>query len=253
MLVGLVAKTRKKLLNGVDILRGELVAAVRHVRPGPVALLVLLSLVLALGVLSGFAAVEDRFAWDLWLTRKVQAIGLDGFGRATLIATNLSSPNYAAVAFVGAVGGLLLWGQFRLALFAAASAWTHLLGGLLKLLVDRPRPSGDLVETVRLETEFSFPSGHVQWIVGFEGFLLFAIWQLTPNRFIRYLAAAAWTVHVTLAGLGRVHQGLHWPSDALGGFLVGAVALSVTAWAYLRSRRAATIASHQRASRARVS
>ena len=238
MLVGLVAKSRMKLLSGVDLVREELVAAVRHIRPGPAALLVWLSLVLALGVLSGFAAVFDHFTWDLWLTREVQAIDLDGFGRAARIATNLSSPNYSAAAFAGVVGGLLLSRQFRLALFAAAAAWTHLLGGLLKLLVDRPRPSGELVETVRLETEFSYPSGHVEWIVGFEGFLVFAIWRLTPNRLLRFLVTGAWTVHIALAGLGRVDQGLHWSSDVLGGFLVGAVALSATAWAYLGSKRA---------------
>ena len=71
--------------------------------------------------------------------------------------------------------------------------------------------------------------------------LLIAIWQLSPNHLIRYLATVAWAGHVLLAGLGRVDQGLHWPSDVLGGFLAGALALSVTAWAYFASRRAATL------------
>lgn len=220
---------------------GEAVAAARYVRPGPHVLLVWLGLALALGIVSGFAAGTDYFAGDLWLARKVQAIDLNGFSRITRAAATLSSPKSSAVALFCSVAVLLLLRQFRLALFTAASAWAHAIGGVLKLLVDRPRPSGDLIETVRLETDFSYPSGHVEWIVGFEGFLVIAIWQLCPSRLIRYLAVVAWAGHVLLAGLGRVDQGLHWPSDVLGGSLAGALALSVTAWAYFASRRAAAL------------
>jgi undecaprenyl-diphosphatase len=244
MLAGIVAKGRSELEHGVGVVARELTATVRHARPGVPVLLLWLGLALALGVVSGFAAGADYFAGDLWLTRKVQAIDIDGFSRAGRIATNLSSPNASAAMLLGAVVGLALLRQLRLALFAAASAWAHLIGGILKLLVDRPRPSGDLIETVRLETEFSYPSGHTEWIVGFEGFLVFAVWQLTPNRFLRLVAAGAWTVHIILAGLGRVDQGLHWPSDVLGGLLAGALALSVTVWAYLASRRAAALTHH---------
>jgi undecaprenyl-diphosphatase len=220
---------------------GEAVAVARHVRPGPPVLLVWLGLALALGIVSGFAAGTDYFAGDLWLARKVQAVDLNGFSRITRMAATLSSPKSSVAALTCAVAGLLLLRQFRLALFTAAAAWTHAIGGALKLFVDRPRPSGDLIETVRLETDFSYPSGHVEWIVGFEGFLVLAIWQLSPSRLIRYLAAVAWAGHALLAGLGRIDQGLHWPSDVLGGFLAGALALSVTAWAYFASRRAAAL------------
>jgi membrane-associated phospholipid phosphatase len=199
------------------------------------------------GILSGFAAGAEYFSWDLWLVLKIQAIDLPAFGHATKTATDLSSSDVSALVLPAAVAVLLLLRRFRLALFAAASAWTHLIGGTLKLFVDRTRPSPDLVETAWLEDRFSYPSGHTEWVVGFEGFLVFAVWQLTPNRFLRYLAAGVWGGHIVLTGLGRVEQGMHWPSDVLAGLLVGALALSGTVWAYLVSRHAATIAAHQAA------
>ncbi len=223
----------------IDLVRSEVKIAVRHARPGPTVQLVWLGLALALAIASGFAAGYDKFAGDLWLTKQVQALEIDGLSRTAQFATDLVSPTASAVGFVGVVGALLLLGRVRLAIFMAAAAWAHLIGGLLKLFVDRPRPSVELVETVGLNSEFSYPSGHTDWAVGFEGFLVFALWQLTPNPFVRAATTAGWALHIMLIGFGRVDQGVHWPSDILGGFLVGALALSITVWAYLESKRLA--------------
>ncbi len=245
MLAGIVATGRRELEHGVRVVTRELTAWVRYARPGVPVLLLWLGLAVALGVVTVLAAGTEFFSWDLWLARKIQAIDLPGFTHVTTLATDLSSPDASIVAFFIAVPGLVLLRQFRLALFQAAAIWTHLIGGSLKLVVDRMRPSPELVERVSLEERLSYPSGHTEWVVGFEGFLLFAIWQLTPNRFIRYPAAAAWAGHIVLTGVGRVDQGLHWPSDVLAGLLVGALALSGTVWAYLSSKRAAAIAAEK--------
>jgi len=222
------AQPRRYAASGIAALREEL--------PSPKLLAAWATLVLALGVLSAFAAAFDRFPWDLTLARAVQAIDLLGFRRTSWVATYLSSPTISQLGLATAVGALLLLRRPRLAFFAAASAWTHLLGGLLKVLVDRPRPSGELVDVVRIETKFSYPSGHAEWVMGFEGFLVFAIWQLTRNRLTRAVSLGLWGLHLLFVGLGRVEQGLHWPSDVLAGYLVGAIAVAVTIWAYRVSR-----------------
>lgn len=244
-LAGIIADSKRELVQRLVVARGEVAAAVRHVRPGAPVLLLWLILGSGLAVLTGFAAGAEFFSWDLWLARQIQAIDLPGFTLATTRATDLSSADVSILVFLIAVAGLILLRQFRLALFQAAAIWTHLIGGSIKLTVDRMRPSPELVERVSLEDRLSYPSGHTEWVVGFEGFLVFAIWQLTANRFIRYTAAAAWAVHVVLTGVGRIDQGLHWPSDVLAGLLVGALALSGTVWAYLASKRAASIAAEK--------
>jgi membrane-associated phospholipid phosphatase len=47
------------------------------------------------------------------------------------------------------------------------------LGDGIKLLVDRPRPSADLIYVISRLSDYSFPSGHVLYFTAFFGFLLF--------------------------------------------------------------------------------
>lgn len=92
----------------------------------------------------------------------------------------------------------------------------------LKNLFDQPRPSPDRVKVLATETSPGLPSGHSQNTVAVYGFL----------------AAGArrswtWVVAVLIAlavGLSRVYLGVHFPSDVLGGWLVGVVLLAL----YLR-------------------
>ena len=122
----------------------------------------------------------------------------------------------ATLVLVGAV-----WWRTRrpeLPLLAAAS-----LGGSAalmfagKLLVDRPRP-----EDAALTATFSaFPSGHATRAMVF-GLLL--TWLLARWRRSGWRYAAAGVVMVLAVGVGlsRVVLGVHWPTDVVGGWLLGA-------------------------------
>lgn len=221
----------------IRVYAARIATSLERERPGLRLLALWAALLAALAMLSVLAASTDHFTWDVTITRAVQAIQLPGLQRLAWVATFFSSPTISLLGLSTVVGLLLLTQRPRLAIFAGISAWTHLLGGFLKLVVDRPRPSPELVDVVRIETKFSFPSGHAEWVMGFEGFLVFAVWQLTENRAMRIGSLAIWSLHLVFAGLGRVEQGLHWPSDLLAGYLVGAIALSVTIWAYRVSAR----------------
>jgi undecaprenyl-diphosphatase len=207
-------------------------SAVRQEWPSAPVLAGYLGLFAALVTVSVFAALYDRFPGDLWLTRNVQDLDLPGLRRAMRISTDITSPVPSLVALGVAVALLLAIRQARLAFFACAALSAHVLGAILKFLVDRGRPDPDLVDPVRIEEKFSYPSGHVEWVVSFEGFMLFAIWQLTANRAVRYGASAIWLAHLVLTGMGRIDQGLHWSSDIVAGFMVGAFALATVVWVY---------------------
>jgi undecaprenyl-diphosphatase len=110
-------------------------------------------------------------------------------------------------------------GAALLVLFSVAGG--ALLGPLLKVGFDRPRP--DLVARLVEVQTASFPSGHA---------LLSAATYLTMGallaRFVAPLRLKIYvlTVAVTLTviiGVSRIYLGVHWPTDVLAGWLLGAV------------------------------
>ncbi len=109
----------------------------------------------------------------------------------------------------------LVWERrFKAALVMAV---TPLLGlaasSLLKEAFARARP--DLVPHLDHVTNLSFPSGHA---AGGAGLLLAAM--IIPSRYRGAWVAASLAVMVAI-GLSRPMLGVHWPSDVIGGWLLG--------------------------------
>jgi membrane-associated phospholipid phosphatase len=134
-----------------------------------------------------------------------------------------SSPSIALQ--IAAVGGAILLirrdpgpGLWLLAAFTGA--W--FLSNGFKALLDRPRPEAGLVGA----TGTAFPSGHATQGAAF--FLMLAIVLATalPRPWRLPAAGAAITVGV-LSGLSRIYLGVHWLTDVLGGFALGAAWLAV--------------------------
>jgi undecaprenyl-diphosphatase len=116
--------------------------------------------------------------------------------------------------------------------------------GVMKELVARPRPdAGDLL--IRDPAPgYGFPSGHASTVVLVYGYAAF----VAARHASRPIAAAAMALALavaTLIGWDRVYDGAHWPSDVLGGYVIGATLLVIAIAAppvamqmWHRSRRA---------------
>lgn len=121
---------------------------------------------------------------------------------------------------------LLLWryaGRRAALLLAFAALAANLASSLLKILYARPRP--ELVPHLDHVTSFSYPSGHATSVAA----IAIALALLAPPSW-RGAAAAFSAVAIALTIASRVMLGVHWPSDVLGGTLLGAgVALGATA------------------------
>jgi len=94
------------------------------------------------------------------------------------------------------------------------------LDNIIKLVISRQRPPADLVHILSLTTGFSFPSGHA---VFFTWLCFMIAFSLAP-RFDPRVRPIPWIlagVVVVLTCLARVWAGAHWPSDVLGGVLLG--------------------------------
>jgi len=102
---------------------------------------------------------------------------------------------------------------------------------LTAMVIDRPRPSADLVHVIRHTGASSYPSGHVAF---FSWFLILLILCLAVGRLPKSIVAGLWviaTLVLLAVCIGRIYMGEHWPSDIVGGLALGlgwtALALSV--------------------------
>lgn len=90
-------------------------------------------------------------------------------------------------------------------------------------------PSALLARLCYEEESRSFPSGHAQTSLVAWGYLALVVWRRWFS-----LLALAW---VALIGLSRVYLGQHWPSDVLGGWLIGLLLLGGALWFFRLWRR----------------
>jgi undecaprenyl-diphosphatase len=104
-----------------------------------------------------------------------------------------------------------------------------IMGPALKLFVGRLRP---VVEhTVALAPGNSFPSGHALGSIVCYGAIAL-VFLPAVHRWGRRILLAAMAVLVVLIGFSRIALGVHFLSDVVGGWLLGAVWLAVTARAF---------------------
>jgi membrane-associated phospholipid phosphatase len=90
---------------------------------------------------------------------------------------------------------------------------------LYKELVDRPRPDATQVEVRAVHSSKSFPSGHSLSTTTVWGAAAALTWRQR-----RRLAAIGLAVPIVATGVASAVQGVHWPSDALAGTVVGGFA-----------------------------
>ena len=127
---------------------------------------------------------------------------------------------------------MLLLGWYRQAIFLALTVGIgNGIDALIGDYVARPRPSPSLVHVDALLKYNSFPSGHCCHAMLFYGFLLYLSFT-KPVRTWRYrlvlipLQLFA-VLNILLIGYARLYGGEHWISDVLGGYLSGALWLTL--------------------------
>jgi undecaprenyl-diphosphatase len=135
---------------------------------------------------------------------------------------------YAVVILISlaVIGYLLMDGKRAAALWVLVSVGGGaVLSNLLKFAIERPRP--DLVARLVEVNTTSFPSGHATLAAVTYLTLGALLSRVEARRRVKiYLLTVAMTL-TFLIGVSRIYLGVHWPTDVLAGWCVGA------AWAML--------------------
>jgi undecaprenyl-diphosphatase len=97
---------------------------------------------------------------------------------------------------------------------------SSLLDNIIKLLVSRQRPPADLVHILSPNTGFSYPSGHAVFFTWMSFMIAVSLAPKTRPVYRPFLWALA-VIVIVLTCIARVWAGAHWPSDVLGGVLLG--------------------------------
>lgn len=165
----------------------------------------------------------------LWAVREPGAVGfLEG------VSTVLDPWPLRAVA-VAAVAALFIRGERKLALWAGTTVLVgSVLGFTLKLVVGRSRPALD--DPVSSAIGNSFPSGHALNSFVILGVLVLLAIPVIPRRWRAVVWGAA-AVTVALVGFARISLGVHYVSDVVAGWLVGAGLIATTVVAFDTWRR----------------
>ena len=121
------------------------------------------------------------------------------------------------------------------AIYISATLLSGVVSSALKIIINRPRPTEDLVRIIGETKRQSFPSGHVLFYVLFFGFMLMLMYYLKslPKTF-RLIVAAISLFFILTIPFSRVYLGAHWFTDVLGGFLFGLLCLLILGFFYLQ-------------------
>ena len=98
---------------------------------------------------------------------------------------------------------------------------SSLIQHAFKFLVGRSRPSG---------SSLGFPSGHTTAAATFAIVLVYIVSREHLSRAQRVILDALGVTLMLAVGWARIMRHAHWPSDVLGGFLLGIGCAAAAAW-----------------------
>jgi undecaprenyl-diphosphatase len=161
-------------------------------------------------------------------------IGPRGFEESMRDVTALGGVTFLTLLTTIAVIALVFYKKQRQAIVLGATVLLALICSEgLKTVYDRPRPT--LVPHGSYVYSSSFPSGHSTLSAAVFLTLAGILASLEPKRRAKTFIIAVAMLLVIGVGFSRVYLGVHWPSDVLAGWTLGAAwalaaRLALTAW-----------------------
>jgi undecaprenyl-diphosphatase len=145
---------------------------------------------------------------------------------ALLDLTAIGGTTILTLVALAVVGFLLLQARYRTALVVALTTTSgELVNGVLKSAFNRPRPS--IVPHLRTAFSTSFPSGHAMESAIVYLTLGAILMRAAESRFTKAYILGVAVLLTMLVGVSRVYLGVHYPTDVIGGWIIGFVWASI--------------------------
>lgn len=220
----------------------------RRLRRGYILLGIYGVLIILFALLATFVHFHPVLGVDVTITKEFQETQNPFLYWLMTAVSYIGYQNWLSIGLV-VVAAVILW-LVDLRLEAVAVAVVYAVSGLLnaviKVLVNRPRPSASLVDVFRVATGESFPSGHVMSYVAFWGLLFtFGIILFDRWRWWRIALLVVSAFFVVMVGPSRVYLGAHWASDVLGAYLIEIALLGIALFIYLQLDERGVLSSHR--------
>jgi undecaprenyl-diphosphatase len=139
---------------------------------------------------------------------------------ALLDLTALGGPTVLGLVVCAVVGFLLLQGRYRTSLVILATSISgEIVNTAMKHAFMRPRPT--VVPHLRDAVSTSFPSGHAMDSAVIYLTLGAMLMRVAERRLTKVYCLAVALVLTLLVGVSRVYLGVHYPTDVVGGWILG--------------------------------
>ena len=177
--------------------------------------------------LAGEVMEGDTQAFDTKIVRALRdpldaarPIGPDWMEGVLLDVTAIGSTTVLGLMTAAVTGFLVLQTRYRTAVvIAVTSLSAELLTAAMKHAFNRPRPS--VVPHLRVVVSTSFPSGHAMESAIVYLTLGAILMRAAESRLTKSYILGVAVLLTALVGISRVYLGVHYPTDVIGGWIIG--------------------------------
>jgi undecaprenyl-diphosphatase len=184
-------------------------------------------LLLAFVSLAGEVMEGDTQAFDTKIVRALRdplnparPIGPEWMEGVLLDVTAIGSTAILGLMTAAVAGFLVLQTRYRTAFVVVVTSLSaEVLTAAMKQAFNRPRPS--VVPHLRAVVSTSFPSGHAMESAIVYLTLGAILMRVAESRLTKAYIMGIATLLTLLVGVSRVYLGVHYPTDVIGGWIIG--------------------------------
>ncbi len=189
---------------------------------------IIIFIILAIQVYLGLSITYFDSAFNSWLISNNLSI----WNASLVIAYIFGTPGFVLLCILLAVISAFRGKNSHTLFILGTMLLTGGIGYIMKIIIHRARP-----ESIILETDFSFPSGHSLYSFVLISIIFYLFFSEIKNIRNKRIAAVSLSLLVFAVGFSRLYLHVHWFSDILGGWALGIFLFSLAAFVHEKYKR----------------